>query len=221
MPCAPLEELESDLRLDLRGGYAYIRAMGQVRGDLRGESSSQSADQPDSSRPLGECCLDDGTMVHFRSIEPSDVEACGDMLALCSPKSLYSRYERTITVTPLEMAEDLCGQNQDCSLTIVAEVIVNGTVTIAGAAQLLSDSRRVSAEYAVLVGDPWQGKGLGGAFTSFCLQVAHAQGIGRVIAEFLPENMRMIQILETRDFKLLRDPQDRVVSGQKVIGEEQ
>ena len=39
--------------------------------------------------------------------------------------------------------------------------------------------------------------------------------------EFLPENVRMIQILDACDFKLLRDPQDRVVSGQKVIGEVQ
>ena len=202
-------------------GQRVIGFMGEAGSGLNGTSLLHSGDHPGYSRPFGECCLDDGTMVHFRPIESSDVVACGDMLALCSPKSLYSRYERTITVTPQAMAEDLCRNGQDCSLTIVAEVIVDGAATIAGAAQLLSDSGRVAAEYAVLVGDPWQGKGLGGAFTSFCLQVAHAQGIGRVIAEFLPENMRMIQILDARDFKFLRDPQDRVVSGQKVIGEVQ
>ncbi|MFC2083039.1 hypothetical protein ACFLSG_03270, partial [Candidatus Bipolaricaulota bacterium] len=68
---------------------------------------------------------------------------------------------------------------------------------------------------------PWQGRGLGGRFTSFCLRVAYTQGIGRVIAEFLPDNMRMIQILEARDFNLHRDLQERVVSGQKMITDEE
>ncbi|MFC2078528.1 GNAT family N-acetyltransferase [Candidatus Bipolaricaulota bacterium] len=160
-------------------------------------------------------------MIRFRAIEPSDVLACEGMLCLCSPKSLYSRYERIIKATPLEMAEELCGQNPHCDLTVVAEVIIDGAATIIGAAQLLSDPGKKAAEYAVLVADPWQGKGLGGAFTSFCLQVAHAQGIGRVIAEFLPDNMRMIRILEARDFSFHRDLQERVVSGTKMITEEQ
>jgi len=83
----------------------------------------------------------------------------------------------------------------------------------------LSDPNHEAAEYAVLVADPWQGRGLGGAITSFCLQIAHEWGIGRVIAEFLPDNMRMIRILEARKFNLHRDLQERVVSGQKVIGD--
>ncbi|MEE8592536.1 MAG: GNAT family N-acetyltransferase [Candidatus Bipolaricaulota bacterium] len=212
--------MESSLILDLRGGYAYIRAMGQVRGDLRGERSSQSADQPDSSRPEGECCLDDGTTIRLRPIGPADVSACERMLSQCSPKSLYSRYERLITAAPLEMAKELCEQNPHCDLTLVAEVMIDDEPTIIGVAQLLSDSKRVAAEYAVLVADPWQGRGLGGTFTSFCLQVAYTQGIGRVIAEFLPDNMRMIRILEARDFDLHRDLQERVVSGQKMITDE-
>lgn len=191
--------------------------MGQAGSSLHGTRLLHSADHPDSSQHVGECCLDDGTSIRFRPIEPTDVSAYGGMLSLCSPKSLYSRYERLITTSLHEMAEELCRQNPDCDLTIVAEIIVNGTSTIVGAAHLLSDQGHEAAEYAVLVADPWQGKGLGGAFTSFCLQVARARGIGRVIAEFLPDNMRMIRILETREFDLQRDPQERVVSGQKVI----
>ncbi|MFC2095533.1 GNAT family N-acetyltransferase [Candidatus Bipolaricaulota bacterium] len=126
-----------------------------------------------------------------------------------------------MTATPFEIARELCGQDPHCDLTLVAEAMIDGDLTIIGVAQLLSDSKKVAAEYAVLVADPWQGRGLGGRFTSFCLQVAYTQGIGRVIAEFLPDNMRMIQILEARDFNLHRDLQERVVSGQKMITDEE
>ncbi len=218
-----LEVRDFNLYRDSQGyvvsGQKLIGTRGQAGSSPNGMRLLYLADHPDGSLPVGECCLDDGTTIRFRPIEPTDVSACGGMLSLCSPKSLYSRYERPITATPQELAEELCRQNPDCDLTIVAEVIVNGTSKIVGAAHLLSDPGHEAAEYAVLVGDPWQGKGLGGAFTSFCLQVAHARGIGRVIAEFLPDNMRMIHILEARDFSLHRDPQNRVVSGQKVIGD--
>ena len=200
--------------VDLGCGDAYIGIMGHVEHHAQRKDSFQSADR---SRCIGTCHLDDGTTIRFRPIEPTDVSAYGGMLSLCSPKSLYSRYERLITATTQEMAEELCGEASYCNLTLVAEIIGDGAPSIIGAAQLLANQGREAAEYAVLVADPWQGKGLGGAFTSFCLQIARARGIGRVIVEFLPDNMRMIRILETRKFDFQRDPQENVVSGQKVI----
>jgi len=197
----------------------YIAFMGQAGSGLHGSRSLQSSDRPDLSRPVGGCCLDDGTDVCFRPIAVADVSAYEDMLCQCSPKSLYSRYERLITATPREMAEELCHHDPDCELTLVAEVVSESGPAIVGTAQLLSDPNHEAAEYAVLVADPWQGHGLGGELTSFCLQIAHEWGVGRVIAEFLPDNMRMIRILEAREFNLHRDFQEHVVSGQKLIGD--
>jgi acetyltransferase len=192
--------------------------MGHGGSGLQGSRSPQPPDTLDLAQPAGECCLDDGTAVRFRPIEASDVAAYENMLCQCSRKSLYSRYERIITATPRAMAEELCRRDPNCDLTLVAEIIDGGDVPIVATAQLLSDPNREAAEYAVLVADPWQGRGLGGAMTSFCLDVARQRGIGRVIAEFLPDNMRMIRILETREFHLQRDLQERVVSGQKILG---
>ena|GEM_PF-2207572 len=204
-------------RVDLAFEDAYIYIMGHVEYHAQRKDSFQSADR---SRCIGKCHLNDGTTIRFRPVEPTDVSAYGSMLSLCSPKSLYSRYERLIKATPLEMAEELCGQASYCNLTLVAEIIGDGAQSrIIGAAQLLANQEHEAAEYAVLVCDPWQGKGLGGAFTSFCLKIARARGIGRVIVEFLPDNMRMIRILETREFDFQRDPQEYIVSGQKVIDE--
>ncbi|MFC2081616.1 GNAT family N-acetyltransferase [Candidatus Bipolaricaulota bacterium] len=192
--------------------------MGHAGSGLHGSRSLRPGDRPDLSRPVGECRLADGTSIRFRPIEPTDASAYETMLCRCSPKSLYSRYERLITATPREMAEELCQHDPDCELTVVAEISAETGAAIVGMAQLLSDPNHEAAEYAVLVADPWQGQGLGGALTSFCLGIAHEWGIGRVIAEFLPDNMRMIRILETRKFNLHRDSQEHVVSGQKVIG---
>ena len=165
----------------------------------------------------GHCRLRDGTDVCLRLIEPTDGPACGVMLSECSPKSLYSRYERVVNEPLSELASRLCCPDLRTELAVVAEICADGPPLLIGVAQLLTDPAHEAAEYAVLVADPWQSKGLGSVFTDCCLRLAHAWGVGRVVAEFLPGNMRIIRILEKRAFDLYRDMQEHVVSGQKLI----
>ncbi|MBU0595638.1 GNAT family N-acetyltransferase [Candidatus Bipolaricaulota bacterium] len=179
-------------------------------------------------RALGRSCLKNGTKACIRVIEPEDVMGCAAMLSLCSPKSLYSRYERRVGESAEELAFSLCCPDAHCELTVVAEA-TRGTplslmrfdrvsgIPLLGVAQLITDSRHEAAEYAVLVADPWQSMGLGSALTDVCLRLAHAWNLERVVAEFLPSNMRMIHILESRRFDLQRTPQEHVVSGHKRI----
>jgi len=165
----------------------------------------------------GRCRLQDGTEVCLRLIEPTDASACTEMLSSCTSRSLYYRYERVIT-EPLEaLAGRLCCPDPQTEVTIVAETCIDGVRSVIGVAQLLADPAHEAAEYAVLVADPWQSKGLGGAFTDCCLRLAHTWGVRRVLVEFLPGNMRIIRILEKRAFDLYRDMQEHAVSGQKHI----
>lgn len=168
---------------------------------------------------MSHCQLRDGTDVCLRLVEPSDVPACTAMLAACSRKSLYSRYERIVSEPLTKLAERLCCPDLKTELTVVAEACVNGEQQMIGVAQLLTNPSHEAAEYAVLVADPWQSKGLGSSFTDSCLRLAHTWGVGRVVVEFLPGNMRMIRILESRAFDMYRNMQEHVVSGQKHIAD--
>jgi len=142
------------------------------------------------------------------------------MFGICSPKSLYSRYERVVTGTPDELVTRLCCPDFQTELAVVAEITMSALSSIIGVAQLLADPSHETAEYAVLVADPWQRKGLGSALTDCCLQLACIWGVQRVVAEFLPSNMRLIHILEKRRFDLYRNMQEQVVSGEKIIPDE-
>jgi GNAT superfamily N-acetyltransferase len=51
------------------------------------------------------------------------------------------------------------------------------------------------AEYAALVTDAWQGKGLGSALTQALIQAAIERGIRHFFALVLPENIRMMGLL--------------------------
>lgn len=194
------------------------------------ESPSESAAGASGDRPLGAVVppdadlpvaerrrLADGHEALIRTIQESDCSSCSTMFTACSQESLYSRYERVVTESPDELAAALCSPDPDCERTLVGEICHGSFPTIIGIAQLITDPDHTVAEYAVLVADAWQNLGLGGAFTDVCLQLALDWGVPRVVAEFLPSNMRMIRILDKRQFDLSRDLREHVVSGQKLI----
>jgi acetyltransferase len=146
------------------------------------------------------------------------MEDLRSMFSACSPKSLYRRYDRRVPELPGDLAAQLCPLDGQREMTIVAEIEVDGVPKIVGVGQLLPDPDHVTAEYAVLVADPWQGEGLGSELTDFCLEVAQRWGIKRIVGEFSPSNVRIIRILESRNFQLRRDQQQRLVYGEKTLG---
>jgi acetyltransferase len=163
--------------------------------------------------------LHDGTAVRLRPLSCDDLPACAEFFAHCSPRSLYSRYERRRQESPFELAKQLCFADRDTQLAMVGETEIDGVDRVIGVAQLLSDERHEVAEFAVLVADPWQGLGLGSQFADFSLVLAEAWGLSRLVAEFLPDNVRLIRIVESRCFQLCRDGSGQVVSAQKRLGE--
>jgi len=187
-------------------------------GGDRPPGSVVSAQDTDNCLPFTrQCHLADGTEVVIRPIHSTDRSACSTMLAACSQESLYSRYERVVTESPDKLAAELCNPDPTYERTLVGEIRHGTFPTVIGLAQLLTDPAHTVAEYAVLIADPWQNKGLGSVFTDICLGLVNVWRVPRIVAEFLPSNMRMIRILEKRHFAMNRNLQEHVVSGEKLV----
>ena len=161
--------------------------------------------------------LQDGTAVILRPVRPGDRKSLCLFFGTCSPKSLYSRYERPINERPTDLAEQFCSADGAREISVVAEMPCGTQHEIIGVGQLLADPNHTMAEYAVLVADPWQGKGLGSELTDFCLKIAKWWGVKKVIGEFSPSNVRIIRILQSRQFQLYRDRQEQIVFGEKIL----
>ncbi len=159
----------------------------------------------------------DRTPVTLRSVQPEDAPALCAMFRACSPKSLYLRFERRLNEISLDQAVQLCSVDHKNEIGIVAEIKEAGSHKLIGLGQLLADPDHGTAEYAVLVADPWQGKGLGSKFTDFCFEIAWRWGVKRVVGEFSPSNVRIIRILQSRGFRLQRDGQEQVVFAEKTL----
>jgi len=75
-------------------------------------------------------------------------------------------------------------------------------------------------EYAVLITDAWQKKELGHTLTNYCVDIAKARGIKRLMAETTRDNKPMISVFRSLNFKI-RFNEDSTVTVSKDIVEEE
>lgn len=162
--------------------------------------------------------LSNGTEVLLRPIRPEDEPLWHEMLAVSSRESIRFRFRYIFKETTHQMAIPYCFIDYDREMAIVAILEEEGRRRMIGVGRLVADPDRRNAEYAVFVADPWQGQGLGGILTDYCLEIAKGWGIRRVTAETTPDNIRMIRIFQRRGFKLELRTEESVVLAIKPLG---
>jgi len=159
----------------------------------------------------------DGTEITLRPIRPEDEPLWFELLGSCSKETIYSRFRYFFFWQSHEVASRYCYIDYDREMAIVAELQEGDKKKILGIGRLTADPTRTVAEYAVLVQDDWQNKGLGGLLTDYCTEIARAWGVKKIIAYTTTDNPRMIAVFKKRDFEIRQDPQSTLVEIQKTL----
>jgi acetyltransferase len=109
------------------------------------------------------------------------------------------------------MATRFCFVDYDRTMAIVAEVEHAGDRQLIGVGRLVADADHSNAEYAVLIADDWQGRGVGRLLTAYCLEICRTWGINYVFAETTTDNERMRRIFQKYGFHLKRSNNDEIL----------
>jgi acetyltransferase len=72
-----------------------------------------------------------------------------------------------------------------------------------GVGRLIADPDLETVEYAVLVADAYQNRGLGGLLTDTCLEIAAGWGVKRMVAQTTSDNVRMLALFRERGFEVM------------------
>ncbi|MCA9188168.1 MAG: bifunctional acetate--CoA ligase family protein/GNAT family N-acetyltransferase [Pirellulaceae bacterium] len=163
--------------------------------------------------------LKDGTSLLLRPIKPEDEPMWHELLGGCTPETIRLRFRYLVKSTTHEMAARFCFTDYDREIAIVAESEDDGQRKLMGVGRLVADADHHEAEYAVLVGDAWQGLGLGSLLTDYCLEICEHWNIKKVMAEVAPENDRMLGMFKHRGFKLDHTIASDVVVATKELTE--
>ncbi len=123
-----------------------------------------------------------GPKSRCRPIKPEDEPLWMELLAGCSPETIYSRFRYFFFWQSHEVATRYCYIDYDREMAIVVEIVEGDKKRLLGVGRLVADPMRESGEYAILIKDGWQDQGLGGILTDYCIEIARDWGIKKITA---------------------------------------
>jgi len=178
--------------------------------EVKEEELPRLAIRPYPSNYVKEFTNREGTEFTLRPIRPEDEPKMVKFHERLSEQSVYLRYFRSFQLDQRvehERLTRICYVDYDRSLALVVEHTnpETGEAEILAAGRLTRLQNPEEAEFAMLVRDDFQRRGVGTALLDHLLKFGRDEGIKRVVAYMLPENRGMIHISEKLGFKMERE----------------
>jgi acetyltransferase len=124
-----------------------------------------------------------------------------EMFQSFSEESIRYRFFQLIKDTPHEVRVRYCNIDYDREIAIVAELTEKNRKRILGVGRLSIEPDGKSGELAFIIGDQWQGLGLGTKIVDYTLEIAKEMGIESVYAIMLSDNNRALNLTKKMGFK--------------------
>lgn len=144
--------------------------------------------------------LSDGTEVLLRPIKPEDEPMIGEFLQTVSKETLRQRYFVNQLNISHELLVRFTNNDYDREVAIVAELTRGKKKRIIGVGRLMGDADRVGGEFAVIVHDDFQGRGLGFKLTDAIIGIAQDKGLREISGFIDANNRRMLQVVTELGF---------------------
>ncbi len=146
--------------------------------------------------------MQDGTSVLIRPIKAEDEPLEKEMFSYFSRETQYFRFMGYIKDTSHDMIVKFTNIDYDRELALVAEINRNDRRKMIGVVRIVNDIGNEATEYAIVIADPWQGKGLGSELTNRIMEIAKDKGIKKIYANVLKSNVTMLEMFKKRKFKI-------------------
>jgi acetyltransferase len=176
----------------------------------------RSAIRPYPTQYVSQWSLPEGVPVTIRPIRPEDEPLLVHFHQGLSDRSVMFRYFHPIHLSQRITHERLirvCFNDYDRELALVAEGrrAESGDRFILGIGRLSKLPGGKEAEFAIVISDVWQKRGLGTQLLTLLLQIARNEKIERLVGTIMAENREIQRIAEKLGFKLTRNLEDATV----------
>lgn len=218
-----LPDIES-LDIDpLYAGETHLRAGGlrMTLTDTPGCASPQTtgyphmAIHPYPARLVQVRRFDDGIPWVLRPIRPEDGEALQEFIRGLSERSRYMRFVSMMRELTPRMVSRYTQVDYHRELALVAATQVPNPANrghprevLVGFAHYLRNPDGRGAEYALVIGDDWQRRGLGRQLMTALIDAAREQGLEYIDGLVLSTNRPMLALMTSLGFTNDRDPED-------------
>ena len=153
--------------------------------------------------------LPDGRCLLLRPIRPEDQPALQDAFAKLTPEEVRPRFFAPMRALDPAAAARLTQIDYEREMALVlTEPRDAGAGDIYGVVRLIADADGGRAEFAIIVGRPMKGLGLGKLMMRRILDYARQRGIREVCGDVLRDNRAMLGLCTGLGFEQRRDPDD-------------
>jgi ribosomal protein S18 acetylase RimI-like enzyme len=154
--------------------------------------------------------LRDGASLTVRPICSDDHGLESDFIRRLSPRSGYQRLLSPRKLTRREI-ERLVNIDYARELALIALAVVDNQVRQVGVARYAPEPDGLSHDFAIVVADEWQGRGLGEALLRSLVSAAANAGVQRLTGLTLAENHAMRGLARRLGFEIEGEPGDATV----------
>ena len=130
----------------------------------------------------------------IRPIKPEDAPLFEDLFNTLTPTSIYYRFFSVVKTLSPEILARFTQIDYDREISFVGLDENQGKERMLGVANILGEPDGKRGEFSVLIGDPWQGKGIGAKLLLQCLRIAQERGMEIVWGTVLSENKYMVAL---------------------------
>ncbi|MGC9973173.1 MAG: bifunctional acetate--CoA ligase family protein/GNAT family N-acetyltransferase [Bryobacteraceae bacterium] len=191
--------------------------------DVTADKLPRLAIRPYPTKYVAPWTAKDGTKVVIRPIRPEDEPLLVKFHETLSERSVYQRYLHLMKLSQRvehERLTRICFIDYDREMALVAEYEdpATGEPQVIGVARLKRAHGVNQAEFAAIVTDEYQGRGLGSELLRRMIEVAKDEKLGCITGDVLPDNVMMLRVCEKMGFQLTRSIEDPVVKVELDLG---
>jgi len=146
--------------------------------------------------------------VVIRPIGPEDARREQAFVRGLSPESRYLRFMNTLRELSPEMLERFTHPDPAREVALVALTAGAGEPIQVAVARCVRDPSGEMGEFAIVVADAFQGKGLGSLLMQALLESARAAGLRRIEGLVLSTNQRMLELMHALGFSVQAAAED-------------
>jgi acetyltransferase len=152
--------------------------------------------------------LADGTNVIVRPIRPEDAEIEQSFVRKLSAKSKYFRFMRSLNELTQEMLVRFTQLDYHRELALIAVIKSNHEEIEVGVSRYAMNPDGKSCEFAVIVADDWQRKGIGSHLMNALMDAARQRGFRSMDGEILADNHNMLGLVKSLGFQIQTSADD-------------
>lgn len=148
------------------------------------------------------CCLamGDDSLVTFRMMHPEDAEIEQTFVKSLSDRSRYLRFFSGLTELPGYVLKAFTHPDFPISYAVIATIPEGDGERQIGVARYAPTETAGAAEFAVVVADDWQGRGVASQLMHLIITAAAVGGVARLEGLILKENVAMLALAKKLGF---------------------